>query len=107
MVIAIVVEILSLIARLIMIPIYINSFSSVDYLKEVVLKILIVTIMASVVPLFLSIVLTEGFLSFVVVSVVCCVSSFVSILMLGCTRTEKQIIYNQIDKGLKIIKVRK
>lgn len=107
MVVAIVVEILNLIARLIMIPIYINSFSSVDYLKEVILKILIVTIVASVVPLFLSIILPEGFLSFVAISIVCCVSSFVSILMIGCTRAEKQIIYNQMDKGLKMIKVRK
>lgn len=107
MVVAIIVEILSLIARLIMIPIYIKSFSSVEYIRQVVLKILMVTIVASVIPLIFSKILTEGFISFVLVSLVCCISSLLSILMIGCTKTEKQIIYNQLDRFLKMVKIKK
>ena len=66
-----------------------------------------VTIVASVIPLFFSKILTEGFISFVVVSLVCCISSLLSILMIGCTRTEKQIIYNQLNRFLKIVKIRR
>ena len=107
MVVAIIVEILSLIARLIIIPIYIKSFSSVEYIRQVVLKILMVTIVASVIPLIFSKFLTEGFISFVLVSLVCCISSLLSILMIGCTKTEKQIIYNQLDRFLKMVKIKK
>ena len=100
MVIAIIVELFSLAARLLMIPIYIKVFFAFFYLKEVLLKVMVVTLVASVIPVFLYLNLKEGMISFIIVSFCCCVSTGISIIFIGCTKNEREILFNQVIKLL-------
>ncbi len=96
MVVAIIVEILSLVARLIMIPRYIKELSPYLYIKEVLLKVIGVSITASIIPLLLCCVLREGFVSVVIVSITSFISTFVFTLTIGCTESERKMFYAKV-----------
>ena len=96
MVVAIIVEVFSLIARLIMIPRYIKEFSPFQYIKEVVLKVIGVSITASIIPLLLCCFLREGFVSFVIISLTSFISTLFFVLFIGCTESERKMFYEKV-----------
>ena len=91
-VISIIVEIISLMARLIMIPHYIRSFSSVSFIREVVFKAFLVTFSASILPSVMRIILGEDLLSFVIVSSLSILSTLFSVFILGMQKDERELV---------------
>lgn len=97
MVVAIIVELVSLVARLVMIPRYIKEFSPFQYVKEVLFKVFGVSIAASIIPLMLCSFLNEGFMTFIIVSLCSCFSTLSFALMVGCTESERKMICAKIS----------
>lgn len=97
MVVAIIVELVSLVARLVMIPRYIREFSPFLYVREVLFKIVVVSVAASIIPLVLCSFLNKGFATFVIVSLTCCFSVLSFALLLGCTKSERKMIWGKIN----------
>lgn len=96
MFVAILVELLSLIARLVIIPRYIKEFSSSQYFKSVVLKVVGVSITAPLIPWALSCVLGDSFCSFIIESCFCCISTLIFVLILGCTASEREMLHSKL-----------
>lgn len=103
MLVAILVEVLSLIARLIIIPHYIKEFSPYQYFKKVLLKVLGVSITAPLIPWILSCALEESFCSFIIVSCVCCMSTLFFVLIIGCTASEREMFRAKLSNLFKKI----
>lgn len=101
MLVAILVEVLSLIARLIIIPHYIKEFSPYQYFKKVLLKVLGVSVTAPLIPWVLSCVLDESFCSFIIESCACCISTLLFILILGCTASEREMLSEKLISLIK------
>lgn len=96
MVVAIFVELISLVARLVMIPRYIKDFSPFQYIKQVLFKVIGVSITASIIPLLLCGVLSKGFVSFVIVSLSSCLSTLLFALIIGCTESERKMVFAKV-----------
>lgn len=99
LVVAIVLSQLCLFARLIMLRRMIN-ISFWQFTKRVYFNIIIVAILASIVPLFISFYVKETFGSFLLISIVAVLCSSLSIYFVGCTKEERYKI------NLHIIKIR-
>lgn len=78
-----------------------------DYAKNVFHKLFIVTLVASIPPLMLSIFMKDGFLRMVVLSLVSCVFTMLSIYLFGLTRNEKMWINNILLTKIQYYKNRK
>ena len=92
------VESLAIIARMYMIPFTIPEFKPWNYIRSVLLNILLVTVLASVLPVALHIVTEENFVNVsfnIVVSI--CISSL-CILYVGCSRHERTVILGTVAK---------
>ena len=105
-------SVICLFARLYMLKRIIN-LSVKTYFKVVVVNILTVTLISSIVPIFVSLTLNEGFSKLLVVCFVSVLSVSVTIFFIGCTKAErylmitkarqiKQIYYAKIVGKLKI-----
>lgn len=104
MVVAIVVELVSLAARLFMIPFYIKAFSAITYIREVLFKVVIVTLIAAIVPTSLHLCINKGILSFTIVTLSCFVFTILSVVLVGCTNSERDLLRNQVKKLVEKIK---
>lgn len=71
------------------------------FVYDVVVRILIVTIAAVILPLLVVNGLSESFFRLVLSIIVCVASSIVSIYLLGLTAHEKQLLLNVVKKKLK------
>lgn len=89
MVIALVVDILGLIARLVMIPRYIKEFKPLDYTLKVIIRCLIVSAFAAAIPMIMQISMPENFLSFLINCIVCLVSCMLFIAFVGLSNQER------------------
>lgn len=89
MIIALVVDILGLIARLVMIPRYIKEFKPLDYSLKVILRCLIVSALAAAIPMILQMSMPENFISFMINCVVCLVSCLIFISYVGLSKHER------------------
>lgn len=97
LVVAICVEILSLIARLFMIPLTIKEFSPWMFVKEVLLNALLVTIIAIPIPLAIHILYGGTIVSLCIETILCVICSSASILFWGCKLSERQKILHQAE----------
>ncbi len=104
MVVAIFVELLSLAARLVMIPFYVEGFSSMSYIKEVLLNVVLVVLTSVIIPIFLYLYMDKGVLSFVVVTLSCLLFTLLSIIFVGCTKNERASILRQVHNVIVKIK---
>lgn len=101
--IAIVIAIVTLFARVIMLRTYVN-LNVVDFSRNVLLKILVVTALAIVLPLLMSIYMPSSpqwVISNIIVSIL---MSSVTILFIGCSSSERQIVYNYTNIIIKKLK---
>ena len=90
--VAIAVEIACLFARLAIIPKYINEFHARNYLREVALNCLIVSVLSVCVPFVVYYSLPENFMTFSIVSIISILSSIIVIFYVGCDNDERTMI---------------
>lgn len=100
MIVAIIVEVLSLAARLLIIPFYIRAFSAFVYIREVLIRILMVSIMAAIIPTALYLYMDKSIYSLVVIILSCCFFTTLSVIYIGCTKGERHMLRNQIRKQI-------
>ena len=73
------------------------------YFKEVYLNVIIVTILAAMIPYYFSRLLTEGFVNFLLISIVAVASTLVVSFFIGCSRQEREFISKKTVSLLKNI----
>ncbi len=95
MVVAIVISQCCLAARLVMLRKMIG-LKVRQYFKHVYLNILIVCLLALIIPVFLRSYLASTFLSFCISVLVCLICTSVSICFVGCDKSERRFIYDNI-----------
>ena len=97
-VVAIVVEILAFLARMYMIPLTIKEFQPHLFLRDVVLKCIIVVILAVPIPTLVYIYLPENFYTFAFNVCLCFFCGMVVIYYVGCKAKERAILASAIIK---------
>lgn len=96
-VIAIILSIVALIARLIMLkPLVSISISS--FMVRVLLNVMLITLSSSILPLLMSLYIKQSFCQFIFSIFLGLVCSVLSILYLGCSNSEREIIYKYVWK---------
>jgi O-antigen/teichoic acid export membrane protein len=69
-----------------------------NYLYEVYFNVIFVTILASIIPSVIAIMMEEGILALIVVSLIAIFSTMLVELYIGCSKPERQLVYKQIQK---------
>lgn len=96
--VAIIIEIMCLIARVVMIPYTINKFRPLVFVKEVVFNCLVVCCLSLPIPLLSKqLFVTDSFISFVCISVISVLSTATAIYFAGCDNSEKALIYQKVN----------
>lgn len=90
-VVAIFISVCCEMARLYMLRSMINLSVS-SFLKKVYFNVILVTIIASIIPVALSVILPDNFIGFICSCMCCIISAGVSILFIGLTRAELKMI---------------
>lgn len=96
-VVSIIVSILTLAARLYMLPITLINFSRIIFFKEVIIKCLMVSFIALLFPLLIYGRYTPGFLTFSISSLICILVSVITILYLGCSKSERLYLTKRLN----------
>lgn len=95
--VAIFFSICCLFARLFMLQINIH-LDAFDYFRKVVMKSVMVSVAASIVPIFLSFSMGHKFVDFFWLTLLCLVCSILSVLYIGCDEKERHLLYVKIIK---------
>lgn len=70
-----------------------------SFVSEVILNAFIVTISASIIPFIIVIfILNINFWSFITISIICLLTSCLSILYVGCKQSERQMVYSTVKR---------
>ena len=99
-IVAIIFSQFCLIARLLMLR-YMISLSIREYLKKVYINVLIVTVLASIIPLMVTYNTEELFVSFIISTLITIISTVVTIYYVGCTNQERILLSNKFKKIVK------
>lgn len=102
--VSIVFSISCLCARLIMLRTNIQ-LEVLAYLKKVILNVVSVSLTAAVLPCMINFCFEESLFSFFIVTIVSLISSFLSILFVGCKSEERDYIYAKWIQVIKQIKL--
>lgn len=70
-----------------------------SYTKNVILVVVITTLIALPIPLFVRHIIDDGFIRFIIVVVLCIISGSFSILYVGCTKSER---YSVLTRAMNI-----
>lgn len=89
--VAIIISQCCLIVRLYMLR-HMIQLSISDYLRRVYINVIVVTLIASVVPLFISNYVSDSFLDFILLSLFAIFCTLISIFCFGCNRKEREFI---------------
>ena len=100
-IVSIIVSVLTLAARLYMLPITLINFSRILFFKEVIIKCLIVSFIALLFPLLIYGRYTPGFLAFSISSLICILVSVITILYLGCSKSERLYFVKKLNNIIK------
>ncbi len=96
MVVAIVISQICLALRLYMLRGMIG-LSARGYLSQVYFNVVVVAALAVIAPVGVNMVMDSGFLRVITVSVVSVISSLTMILYVGCSRSERQLVYSKVQ----------
>lgn len=77
------------------------NIDTLAFMKKVYLNILTVTVIGFVLPIMSRYSIPEGWLNFFVTSTVCVLSMGCSMLFVGCSRNERQFIFEFVKRKLK------
>ena len=89
--VAIFISVLCLCARLYMLRIGIHLNIRL-FVVKVLFNILIVSIISAIIPISLQLIMKENFMSFVLISSVCLISTAFSIFFIGCNKSERKFV---------------
>jgi len=92
--ISIILSIVSLIVRILILK-SIIELPILQFVNEVIIKVLIVSIVSIIIPIFLQLRLEQGLLRFIVVSIVSIISVLATILIIGLSISERKIIFSK------------
>lgn len=95
-VVAIIVEIIALMARVYMLPKTIPSFSPIGFFREVGLKCILIAFAASIPVFFINYFMPENYWTFVISTLFSICISSMAILYLGCTYNERTLILSKV-----------
>ena len=98
--VSIFVNILSLGARLYMLPQTLNGFKPILFVKDVVIKCMMVSVVASIVPLVLLWIQINNVISFLLSIITCFLFSLLAVFYVGCSKNERFIVIRQIKSRL-------
>jgi len=104
--ISILLSLISFIIRLLILK-KILKLSVIQFIKEVVIKVLIVSIVSIIIPFFLQNSLGEGIFRFFVVSIVSIISVFASVFFIGLSISEKSLVLSKITYFFNKISIKK
>ena len=96
LIVAIVISQCCLVARLYMLRGMIG-LSSIQYLKNVYINIVVVALLSLIIPAVLSKYMDESFLSFIILSLVAMICSIVVIFYIGCNRKERIFVVGKMN----------
>lgn len=99
MVVAIFISMCCLASRLYMLRGMIG-LSIRTYLKSVFFNVLVVAVIAAIFPYFARVYISDNFIGFIVVSLICVVSTFATIYFVGCKREERLFVNGKISQIL-------
>lgn len=99
--VSIFVNIIALGARLIMLPYTLKGFKPSIFIKDVVIRCLMVSVIASIVPFALYRTQSNELFSFILSIVICFLFSLLAVFYVGCSKVERTVVVNQIKKRLK------
>ena len=68
------------------------------FLKHVYFNVIVVALLSSIIPLIVNQNLSEGFVSFVLVSTISLACTLVVELFIGCPKEERLFVFNQVRK---------
>lgn len=74
-----------------------------EFLINVVLNVILVTLVATILPCVLKGFLRVTFLSFIFITVTCFLCSLTSILFIGCKKEERLFVYSKISRIVKTV----
>lgn len=103
LIVAIVISQCCLAARLYMLRSLIG-LSSIQYLRQVYLNVLMVAILSMVVPSLLSLYFEESFISFILLSSIAMICTLMTVFCIGCTKKERVFVTNKFCKVIQKIK---
>lgn len=95
-VVAIIVAVIGLFVRMLVLK-YDNDFPVMDYLKSVFSPIISVSIISSILPLVYCKFSNDNFVSFLIASLICVISSSITIWVIGLRNSEKQMVISKIQ----------
>lgn len=77
------------------------NFSILEYIKQVIIKNIIITLLTIIIPVYLYFNLEENFYNFIFICFSCVIISVLNIYFIGLNRNEKLLILNFIKAKLK------
>lgn len=99
--VAIIVSVLTLVARLYMLPFTLIDFNRMSFFKDVIIKCFIVAVAASFFPLMFYGKAAPDFMTFMLSSVFSVLLSIIAILFVGCSVEERSFVFKRIHNILK------
>lgn len=103
LVVSIIVSQMALFLRLFFVKILLG-FRVIDFVINVYLRLIIVTLLSIICPVLLNMHLNGTFISFILNSIVCVFLTLVVIYTCGCSSNERQLVRNYMMKTIKKIK---
>lgn len=98
----IVISILCLIARIVLLNGMIG-FPAISFIKDVLFRVLLVSIISLILPIFLYHSFSDTFISFFITIVVCLFISICSSFYIGLVRLERQLVMSKVNAFIKRI----
>ena len=89
-----------LISRLYMLKGMIN-LNGISFFKEVYIRCLLVAILGYILPTFSRLFFQEGWLNFMITSLVSVISMSICILFIGCNKKERKFVYSKAKESIK------
>lgn len=96
--IAALISFVAVLARMYMLRGDFPCWSSKVFLEKVVIKVIYVSVISAVIPILIHLSLPYGWENFLVTTLVSVLSAVISIIYLGCDKTERQFVFSKIKQ---------
>lgn len=98
------ISLIAVLARMYMLRGDFPSWSSSIFLQKVVIRVLVVSVIAAILPVIVHVMIPQGWINFIVTCVLSFLSAIVCILYLGCDKPERELIISKVKVGANNIK---
>lgn len=98
------ISFIAVLARMYMLRGDFPNWSSKLFLRKVVIRVLLVSVIAAILPIFAHIVIPDGWYNFICTCLLSLLSSIICILFVGCDKTERKQIISKVKAGANVLK---